>query len=165
VDHLQDEDQRSLAKLLLHCRWAALATSRDGESLASMVAVVPEPARGAFLLHLSHLALHTRYLLVNPKSALALSELDTDTARDPQTLARVSIQGRVEIISRDTADYAAACAEYLESLPSAAPQFELADFYMMRFVPETARSVPGFGRVHRLDPQALRAAMALEESR
>jgi putative heme iron utilization protein len=156
------EDQRRLVGLLRNCRWAALATSRDGEPLASMAAIATESARGAFLLHLSHLALHTRYLLTNPKAALALSEPDADAARDPQTLARLSIQGTVEAIARDGADYAPARATYLKALPAAAVQFELGDFHLLRFVPETARFVPGFGRAHRLAPETLRAAMATQ---
>jgi putative heme iron utilization protein len=164
VDQPEPDEQRRLAVLLRRCRWVALASSRDGEPLASMVALVPEPAQGTFLLHLSHLALHTRYLLANPKAALALSEPDAERARDPQTLARVSIQGHVEIIDRHSDDYALARTAYLAALPAAAPQFELADFYLMRFVPQTARFVPGFGRAHRLAPEELRLAMTAQES-
>jgi hypothetical protein len=164
VSPLGAEEQRRLAGLLRNCRWAALATGRDGEPLASMVAIAAEPGRGAFLLHLSHLALHTRYLLTNPKASLALSEPDTDAARDPQTLARLSVQGVVDAIARDGADYAPARERYLARLPAAAVQFELGDFHLMRFIPETARFVPGFGRAHRLAPEALREAMAIPES-
>ena len=156
---LTPQEREALAALLAQTRWAALASARDNEPLASWVAVAPDAEPGQFLLHLSHLSLHTRYLLANPKAALAFSEADRDAGRDPQTLVRVSIQGHVETIARDSADYVAARARYLARLPHAEVQFTLGDFYLIRFVPESARCVPGFGRAHRLGADALRALL------
>lgn len=150
-------EQQTLVQLLSRTRWAALATAREDEPLASWVAVVPDAEGGCFLLHLSHLAQHTRYLLANPRASLGFTEPDRDPARDPQTLARVSLQGRVVEIPRAHADYVPGRARYLATLPEASVQFGLADFYLMRFEPESARFVPGFGRVHRLNIDTLRA--------
>ena len=121
------------------------------------MAVVPEDDLGGFLLHLSRLALHTRYLETNPRASLSFTELYRDTD-DPQELARVSLQGYVETIGQDSAGFAAARERYLARFPAAAPTFEFADFALMRFVPESARYVPGFGRVYRLGPAELKAA-------
>ncbi len=156
---LTPQEHEALAALLKDTRWAALATARDNEPLASWVAVAPDAEPGQFLLHLSHLSLHTRYLLANPRAALSFSEPDQDPSRDPQTLVRVSLQGRVETIARDSADYIAARGNYLARLPHAEVQFTLGDFYLMRFVPESARCVPGFGRAHRLAADALRSLL------
>ncbi len=156
---LTPQEARALIALLTQTRWAALATARDNEPFASWVAVAPDAEAGQFLLHLSHLSLHTRYLLANPRAALSFSEPDEDPSRDPQTLARVSLQGRVDVIARDSADYIAARGRYLARLPHAEVQFTLGDFYLMRFVPQSARVVPGFGRAHRLDAEALRALL------
>jgi hypothetical protein len=41
-------------------------------------------------------------------------------------------------------------------------QFTLGDFYLMRFVSESARVVPGFGRAHRLGADALRSLLLTE---
>ena len=161
ADGMNPDEQRRLAALLCTSRWAALATARDNEPLATWVALVPEDGHGGFLLHLSRLALHTRYLETNPRASLTFTEPDRG-AGDPQELARVSLQGQVETVARDSAGYAAARERYLASFPAAAQTFEFADFALMRFVPETARYVPGFGRVHRLGPAELRAAMAFE---
>lgn len=158
---MSPEEKRLLARLLGATRWAALATVRDDEPLASWVAVVPEPGFAGFLLHLSRLARHTRYLELNPKAALAFSEPDADPARDPQTLARVSLQGRVRVLGRDDPDHAASRGRYLARLPHAEPTFALGDFALHRFDVTSARYVPGFGRVHRLSPEELRA-LALE---
>ncbi|MCK7466869.1 MAG: CREG family protein [Desulfosudis oleivorans] len=151
------EEQRQLRELLGAGRWAAIATARDNEPLASWVAVAAEDDLSGFLLHLSHLALHTRYLEVNPRVSLSWSAPDGLDQPDPQQLARVSLQGRVAAIARGSDDYAVARALYLRRLPQAAPQFELGDFELYRFVPETGRYVPGFGRVHRIGPDDLRA--------
>jgi len=149
------EETACLARLLHTTRWVALATARDEEPLASWVAVAPEPDFGGFLLHLSHLALHTRYLETNPRVALAWSEPDTGKG-DPQTLARLSLQGVVHPIAREHADYARAQACYLACLPDAGQTFALGDFTLYRFIPDTGRFVPGFGRAHRVTPAELR---------
>ena len=151
------DEQRRLAALLRASRWAALATARDNEPLATWVALAPEGDLGGFLLHLSRLALHTRYLETNPRASLTFSEPDRG-AGDPQELARVSLQGRVETVARDSAGYNAARERYLARFPAAKTTFELADFALMRFVTVSARYVPGFGRVHRLGPHDLHAA-------
>jgi len=155
------DEQRRLAALLRASRWAALATARDNEPLATWVAVVPEDDLGGFVLHLSRLALHTRYLETNPRASLAFTEPDRG-AGDPQELARVSLQGHVETVARDSAGYAAARERYLARFPTAAQTFELGDFALMRFVTASARYVPGFGRVHRLGPAELRTALTFE---
>lgn len=149
------DERQVLARLLGETRWVALATARDDEPFASWVAVAPEPGFAAFLLHLSRLARHTRYLEVNPRAALAFSEPDVHPARDPQTLARVTLEGRVRVVARESTDHAAARERYLARLPQAESTFGLGDFALYRFVAESARYVPGFGRVHRLSPAEL----------
>jgi heme oxygenase (biliverdin-IX-beta and delta-forming) len=126
------------------------------------VAVAPEDKLGGFLMHLSRLALHTRYLETNPRASLTFTEPDAGTG-DPQELARVSLQGYVQTLRRDAADYAAARERYLARFPGAAPMFELSDFALVHFVTESVRYVSGFGRVHRLGPAELHAAVITSE--
>lgn len=145
---LTPDERETLRRLLRETRWAALASARDNEPLSTWIAVVP--CDHGYLMHISHIALHTRYLLSNRRASLSFTEPDADLSRDPQTLARVSLQGLVEWIARDSPGWTAAQATYLSALPSAAVQFGLADFYLARFVVESARYVPGFGRAHRL---------------
>ena len=159
---MNPEEKRRLAALLRGQRWAALATARDNEPLATWVAVVSEDDLGGFLLHLSRLALHTRYLETNPRASLSFTEPERG-ASDPQELARVSLQGYVETIGRAATGYAAARERYLARFPAAAPMFEFTDFALVRFVTVTARYVSGFGRVQRLGPAELHSVAAIFE--
>jgi len=163
-NEINAEDQARLRRLLRETRWGALATARDGEPFASWVAFALEADGGGALLHLSRLAWHARYLLVNPHASLSLSEPDADAGADPQQLARVSLQGAVEAIVRDTDTYVRARERYLARLPAAVGNFEFADFDLYRLHFTDARYVPGFGRAHRLDSAAL-ARLAADESR
>jgi len=154
---LNAEEQQRLRRLLRESRWAALATVREDQPLASWVAFAAEDDFTGCILHLSRLALHTRYLFDNPRAALALSEPDSVTQPDPQRLARVSLQGQMRRVARDMPDYDSARRHYLARLPEAAVQFELGDFELYRFVIETGRFVGGFGRAYRIGPEDLRA--------
>jgi putative heme iron utilization protein len=162
TSQLNLEEQRRLRHLLHDSRWAALATVREDQPLASWVAFAAEEGFTGFILHLSRLALHTRYLLDNPRAALTLCEPDSPIQPDPQLLARISLQGRVMPVARDATGYQRARNLYLARLPEAAVQFELGDFGLYRFVVETGRFVSGFGRAHRIGPADLRALAALD---
>jgi hypothetical protein len=148
-----------LAELIRSRRWAALATLRDGAPFASWVAYAAEPDLGGLLLHLSRLAPHTQHLLADPRASLAISAGE-DGVADPQTLARVSIQGRVELIAPESEGYAAASACYLARLPAAEMLFSFPDFVLFRLRPEEARYVGGFARAFTLTGEQLRGAAA-----
>lgn len=160
---MDPDEQRRLARLLHTSRWAALATTRAQQPLASWVTFAAEDDFCGFLLHLSRLAPHTRNLEDNPRAALSVSEPDDGAQTDPQLLARVSLQGRVTRLPRDAADYAAARERYLAHLPEAAVQFGLGDFELWRFAPESGRYIGGFGRAWRIGPAELRALARLDE--
>lgn len=154
--------QIEIARLLLSKRWGALATLNEGAPLASMVAYAPEPEIAGILMFLSGLSAHTRNLLDDPRCSLAVTEADPGKG-DPQTLPRVSLQGRVQEISADLAGYAAAWTRYVERFPDAESRRGLGDFRLFRLVVEEARYVGGFARAVTLSGEELReAARALE---
>lgn len=146
-----------LATLIRGQRWAALATLGAEGPEASHVAYALEGAFEGFLLHLSQLAAHTKHLLAEPRASLAIGEPD-DGRADPQTLARVTLTGRVEPIERGSDDYRAAQAVYLARLPESAQLFGFADFRLFRLRPARARFVGGFAQARTFDAGALRAA-------
>lgn len=149
-----------IAALIKGTRWAALGSLRAGAPFVSWVAFAPEQAFQGFLLHLSRLSPHTQNLLADPRATLAISEPEAG-ADDPQTLARISIQGRVSLV--DTADpgYPLARELYLRRLPAAEQLFSFPDFLLFRLMPEEARYIGGFARAYTLTPELLgRAAVA-----
>lgn len=137
---------KRLQRLLQQQRWAALATADTSATpMASMVGYAMGENASMLYLHLSRLAAHTGNLLATGKAALVVSEHDTHTG-DPQELTRVTLQGTSTVIMRDSAEYAAARARYLQRLPDAARLFEFPDFLLFRLNVESARFVGGFAQ-------------------
>lgn len=154
---MNPQEQQLMVALIRERRWAALATQGANGPEVSWVAYAPEADLGGFLLHLSTLAAHTRNLLTHPRVTLGISALEQDGA-DPQTLPRVTIQGEVVLIPRDSAGYSDAVDCYQTRLPDSASRFEFSDFLLLRLRPKRVRFVGGFARASTLDDAGLRAA-------
>jgi hypothetical protein len=114
---------------------------------------------GEFWLLLSKLARHTQNLLKEPEVSIAISEPDSGTG-DPQQLARLMLQGRVEKIAPEDGRYSEVRERYLQRFPDAEQWFEFGDFSLFRFVPVTGRYVEGFASTHRVDRERLKAVAA-----
>jgi len=156
---MDEAARRALAQLAAQGRTAALGTLLRGGPYVSLVLYAPAPGLTEYFLHLSRLAVHTRNLQADPRASLLLAEADSG-AGDPQTLARLSLQGTAAALPKDSADYEAAQARYLAKYPAAAPIFTLGDFDLYRFIVEDARFVSAFGKIYNLTPADLRQAAA-----
>lgn len=155
-ERVHAEDRDVLRDLLRGQRWAALATVReDGAPYVSFVAYVAEADYASYLLHLSTLAPHTRYLLAGGGASLGITLPDAGHG-DPQLLPRVTLSGAVETLARETPDYAAARALYLQRLPEAERLFGFGDFVLFRLRVQEARYVGGFARAVTLNAETLR---------
>lgn len=153
---MQSEDNAKLVRLIRERRWAALGTLRDnGEPYVSFVAYAAEPDFSGFLIHLSLLAPHTQHILSRSRVSLGISESDA-AAEDPQQLGRVTIQGGISEILRETSDYRQARTCYLAHLPEAERLFGFGDFKLFRIYPEEARYVGGFARTRTWSAEQLR---------
>lgn len=155
-----DESWRALGQLLRTRRTAALATLHAGAPNVGLVLFAPAPDFSALYLHLSRLALHTQDLHVEPAAGLLIAERDSET-RNPQTLARVSLQGQAVVLAPEAPAYAAARAAYLDRFSFAQFNFTLPDFSLFRFTPAAGRYVGGFGQAFAVSPQDLRRAADL----
>jgi hypothetical protein len=147
--------QREVVTLVQQQRWAALATTADGTPLASMVAYAVEPDLGGLLFFISQLSAHTRHLLAAPLTSVAITAPDLGEG-DPQTLPRVSLQGRALPIDRADEGFALAGARYVQRFPDALPRFQLGDFHLFRFTIDEARYVGGFARASSFSGDQLR---------
>lgn len=157
-EELEPEEVRRLEGLL-RARWAALAVAvpGGGPPALSFVAFAPAPALEGLVLHLSELARHTRLLREAGTAALGLSEPDPGGG-DPQRLARLTLEGPVELLASGDPRHEEARRAYLDRLPRAAPRFAFPDFRLFLLLPERARFVVGFGRALDLSPGTVLAA-------
>ena len=146
-------------------RTVFLATaSSTGEPEASVVAAALD-AHGAFLIHVSGLAAHTRQLRETGRASILLAE---DEAVMTQPLARRRLTWRC------TAEF----------LPPADPRFPTAveamrarfgatleltltlpDFHLVRLAPQGGRLVAGFGETYEVDPADWTKLTALAPTR
>lgn len=147
---------RELVDLVRDQRTAALGTLLDGHPLVTMALFDARPDLSGFHIHVSQLAQHTRAMEQGPKVALMIAQPDSPT-RNPQTLARLSIQGYAEPIPSDDPLAPEARESYLRRFPQSALNFDLGGFFMVRIRPVHARLVTGFGKIFDLTAEDLRS--------
>jgi heme iron utilization protein len=130
---------------LIHGRMiAALGTLHQGAPFVSMVTFAAA-RNGSLILHVSRLATHTQDMLANLNVSLLITESEA-VGKMPQALARVTVQGRAEMLDRDSEKHTDAREVYLSRFPDAAPLFEFADFNIFIIKPVSARVIAGFGQ-------------------
>jgi len=151
---MDSDSEKTLAHLLQETRLAALGTIHDGEPNQAMVAVAHENDFSAFYIHVSKLGKHTGDIETNPHVSLLFMEAD-DHRPNPQTLARVSLQGIAEVLPRNASDYTRVKDLYLSHFPEAEQLFGLGDFNLWKITPKRGRYVAGFARAFNLVPEAL----------
>jgi len=157
IEEMDAETSALLARLIRGERIAHLGTLRQGAPMVSMTLYLPEPDFAAFHVHVSRLAWHTQDMGADARVALSIAQTD-DAREDPFTLARVTIRGEAAALPNEGAEFERLKKAWLERFPQQAVNFELADFSFWRIAPRDARFVAGFGRIHNLGPDALRAA-------
>ena len=143
-----------LARLIRNTRITALATHHECEPNLAMVAFSFAEDFSAFYIHVSRLGKHTRDMEIDPHVSLLIAETD-DSRPDPQTLARVSLQGVAEILPKDDREYIRIKHLYLIRFPESKTLFDLGDFNLWRITPKHGRFVAGFARAFNLVPEAL----------
>jgi putative heme iron utilization protein len=155
---MDQESRETLANMLREQRVAALGTLFHGAPLVSMVLFSTLPGSPAVDIHVSRLAQHTQGLLEDARVGLMIAEPDR-TTRNPQTLARLSLQGDARALARESPEYEEAVSAYLEKYPNASINFQLGDFLMVRIEPRSARLVTGFGRIFDLSAVDLKTLL------
>lgn len=148
----------TLRALLQTQRIASLGTLHEGEPYVSMVPFALLPG-GAFIIHVSTLAAHTKDMLQGPRvSLLVIAPLEADAS--PQALARATIQANAEPLAESTQQHAEARAAYLERFPQSAQTFELSDFSLFAIRPRSLRLVGGFAQAKTLTPGGFARVLA-----
>jgi heme iron utilization protein len=160
---MDSQSQQLLARLVREERIASLGTLFHGAPLVSLVLFSADADGSAIDIHVSRLAQHTQGLLESGQVGLMIAEPDRDS-RNPQTLARLSIQGEARPIPTSGPEYDAARDLYLSKFPTAALNFELGDFLLVRIRPHSARLVTGFGRIFDLNADDLERILSMSNS-
>jgi hypothetical protein len=122
-----------------------------------MVAYVPEPGFGGFLVHLSNLSAHKQHLRAEPRVSLIVFEPDNGRTEILQH-ARVSMDCTATVVAKDSDDYAASKTHYLARFPRHELMFTLGDFDLVRLLPRAGLLNAGFGRAFKVTPADLAAA-------
>jgi heme iron utilization protein len=151
---MDEQSERTLARLIRETRVATLGTLHDGEPNLAMVAYSFDKDFSAFYIHVSKLGKHTTDMERDPRVSLLITETD-DRRADPQTLARVSLHGTAEMLPRTASSYAQVKKSYLERFPEAEQLFSLGDFNLWKITPKGGRFVAGFGRAFNIVPEGL----------
>lgn len=142
--------EQELARLLESYQTASLATvTPSGAPQVSYVPVAIDEKR-RFLFFVSELSEHTGNLKANPLASLMLIE---DEGKSGQLFARnrLTLNGKVESIARDSDQWTAASTCYRERFGKFFDMLSgLPDFHMFRLTPEDIRLVLGFGSAYQI---------------
>jgi putative heme iron utilization protein len=163
------ERGRAARRLMRRQAHAALATSRDGQPYASLVAVACDLDASPLLL-ISDLAQHTRNIAADPRVSLLFDgggedhlRAPVDSRDDPLAEPRLSLTGDAM-----RCDDAVLLARFTARHPSAAAYAGFGDFHLYRVTIGRSHLVAGFGRINWIEADDLRftddvAALAAAE--
>lgn len=151
---MDSQSEKVLAQLIRSTRIASLATLRDEAPQVSMAAFIHNADFSAFHIFVSRLAQHTVDMQKDNRVTLMICETD-DNRADPQTLARVSIRGKAEMIQVGEPGYSPLKEQYLERFPESEQLFKLSDFSFWRISPRGGRYVAGFAKAYNITAEAL----------
>jgi hypothetical protein len=110
---MDSQSRQILARLVKEQRTAALGTLFHGSPLVSLVPFAAAPDLSAIFIHVSQLAQHTQGLLDPGNVGLMIAEPEREN-RNPQALARLSIQGVADAIAPSDSECTDAREVYLQ---------------------------------------------------
>ncbi len=142
---MRSNEVQKLRDLLQSTRVLALAVLVDGEPYVGLLPYAMSPDYGGALVHASALARHTKGLVSGAPFSALIHRPDRPDA-DPLQVERITVEGTVEMVERESDTYRDSQRRYVERFPTSAPTFALGDFnlYHLRFV--SGRYVGGFAR-------------------
>src|SRR5690625_5183604 len=110
---------------------------------------------GQFIIHISELAAHTRYLLQRPQASFMICT--SETPGEPvHALPRASFQVRAIHPERAGAAWATARDCDLQRVPDVAFMVDFTEFHFCRLGVERARLVAGFGAARTISGEQVR---------
>jgi len=137
-------------------RTGALASlSNHGWPWLAMTPFAIDTEAGQFIIHISELAAHTRYLLQRPQASFMVCT--SETPGEPvHALPRASFQVGAIHPERGSASWATARDCYLQRFPDVAFMVDFTDFHFFRLGVQRARLVTGFGAAKTISVEQVR---------
>jgi hypothetical protein len=142
---MNPEDAARLRELLLGQRLVALGVVVEGEPVVGLLPYAVAGDRRALYVQASALARHSRGLAAGARWSGVVHEQDGE-ALDPLRVPRLQLDGIVEPLTGQHAEFAAAARAFLTRFPQAAETLQLADFGLFRLELHGGRMVLGFGQ-------------------
>ncbi len=139
---MDDGSRAVLRNLISDGRVLSLAVLVDGKPVQGLLSYVPLPDFSAVLVCASALARHTKGL----RAAAPFSILLYGPVDDPLQVVRVSFEGEVLLLEKNSAEYARGRELFIERLPNAEVLFTLPDFNLYSLPLTHGRFVQGFAR-------------------
>ena len=148
-----DQDRlEAIRRMLTTRKVLCLTLIIDGEATASLLPFAVAPGFLAVYVQASSLARHSRGLRAGAKVGLLVHDPDTDDV-DPLQIARLSIQGTVEPLERDSEEFNSASDVFRARFPAAELTLSLADFSLYRLRFDRGRFGAGFAQAYDLTPE------------
>ena len=154
---MDTQSEKVLAQVIREARIASLGTLHDEAPQVSMVAYIYAEDFSAFYIFVSRLAQHTVDMQKDNRVSLMICETD-DARSDPQTLVRVSIRGKAEILQTGEPGYTPLKEHYIARFPESEKLFNLSDFSFWRISPRGGRYVAGFAKAFNITADTLQKA-------
>lgn len=143
-----------IASLLRRQTVLALGVVVEGKPVLGLTPFALRPDWGALFVHTSRLARHSRGLEEGAPFSALLQDVDT-TGLDPFQRPRLTLEGNVHLLARDSPEWSTARDIYVQRLPSGARMFALGDFTLHELLIERGRFVGGFAAAHTVTPAIL----------
>ena len=148
------EDRSLLKDLLTQQRVLSLSVLVEDLPYVGLLPFALLADFSAALIHASGLARHTKGLQPNAPFGVLIHQPDHPGA-DPLQLPRVTLQGTVQKLVKDSDIYLTARTVYRTKFPQSAQTFELADFNLYVLNISKGRFVAAFGRIYNVSTNTL----------
>lgn len=153
---MTNEDKTILIKILQEVRVSSLSVLIEGKPYVSLLPFAIQTDNNAAIVHASNMAKHSAGMSMDAPFSLLINYPDTPDS-NPMALPRLSIQGNVLTLDKNSNEYDKSKNIYLTKFPDSRQFFDFGDFNLYQLNFKTARYVADFGHVYNLTTDSFKA--------
>ncbi len=146
---MTNEDKTTLKSILNKQRVLSLSVLIENMPYVSLLPFSIRPDFDAVIVHASGMAKHSAGLYMDAPFSLLIHIPDSPEA-NPMVLPRVSIDGTVCPINKNSPEYNMSKENYTKKFPESSQLFGFGDFNLYQLNFEKGRYVANFGRIYNL---------------